>query len=116
MKRQIHALWAYTLILMALAGCQTLGIPQAETFNQRLAVGYATVTGTRQTALSLLQAGKIDAGDAQNVQNQADNARAGLDIARSLSATAPQAADSKLSAVLTGLNALDAYLKTRGAQ
>lgn len=109
----LRYLWLATVL--ALAGCQTLGIPQAETFNQRLAVGYVGVTTARQTALTLLQADKIGTDDAQQVQQQADNLRAGLDVARSLRASSPQAADSKLTATLAALQALDAYLKTRGA-
>lgn len=117
MQTLYRAQYAFlAFLLVFLAACQPLGIPKPETFNERLAFGYSTVTTARQTALTLLQSGKISADDAQQVQGQADNARTGLDIARSLSATEPQAADTKLTAILTALTALDAYLKSRGAQ
>lgn len=112
MKR--HAQYAFLAILTLLVGCSQLGIPKPQTFNQRLAVGYTTVTAVRQTAITLLQADKITANDASNVQEQADNARAGLDLARSIHATNPQAAETRLDAVIVGLNALQAYLQARG--
>lgn len=110
--RQLSSLWLMAFVV--LAGCKSLGI-QPDSFNKRLALGYYVVTSTRDTARILLDAGKVSADDAQNAQDQADNFRAALDIARTISATDPQAADSRLTAALTGLNALDAYLKTRGA-
>jgi hypothetical protein len=99
---------------MILASCATLGLPQADTFNKRLAAGYTTVTGVRNTADTLLTSNKITADDAQNVQAQADNGRTGLDLARQIHATNPPAGDAKLDAVVTGLSALEAYLRTRG--
>lgn len=101
------------IAIMLLSACAQLGIPKPETFNERLAVGYSTVTAVRQTATTLLQAKKISADDAQNVQNQADNARAGLDIARTISKTDLKAADAKLNAVHTALTALQSYLATK---
>lgn len=101
------------IIALALTACAQLGIPKPETFNERLAVGYSTVTTVRQTATTLLQAKKITADDAQNVQQQADNARAGLDIARTISKTDAKAADAKLTAVRSALTALQAYLATK---
>jgi hypothetical protein len=58
----------------------------------------------------LLQANKITPDDAQNVQNQADNARAGLDVARSLSKTDLNSAEAKLEATKIVIKALSDYL------
>lgn len=112
--RLLHTMQAMALLgLLAVVGCQSLGLPSAETFNQKLAVAYTSVTSIRQTALVLLQADKITAADAQQVQAQADNARAGLDIARQIHATQPDAGASKLASVLTALTALQTYLDSR---
>jgi len=100
-------------IAAALTSCAQLGIAPAETFAQKLAVGYSSVTAVRQSATTLLTAKKITADDAQNVQAQADNARAGLDIARTVSKTDPKAADAKLTSIRTLLTALSAYLATK---
>ena len=94
-------------------GCSALGLPSPNTFNEKVAVGYSTVTALRTTAVTLLDDKKISAVDGQNVLQQTDNARAGLDIAREIHATQPDAANSKLTSVLTGLRALDAYLRSR---
>lgn len=110
--RSLNAIW---LIAVLLAGCETIGIPQPTAFNDRLAAGYTTVTGVTDAALILAQAGKIDKGDAQNIHDQAVNLKAGLDIVRTLHAEQPGVAEDRLSAVLAGLTALDAYLKTRGS-
>lgn len=104
----------YVLVLVLMCACQALGIATPQTFNERLAAGYVTVTGIRESTGTLLVAGKISAGDAQNVQGQADNARTGLDLARQIHATNPPAGDAKLDAVVTGLAALQAYLTQKG--
>lgn len=109
--KSIHAIWLCAVLLV---GCGSLGIPKAETFAQKLAGGYVTVSGIREGTLLLGQAGRITKDDAQNVQDQADNLRAGLDVADTLRSTQPAAAGQKLSATLAALRALDAYVTSRG--
>jgi outer membrane protein TolC len=110
---RLHAaLWA----LAVLTACAALGLPTAQTFNEKLAVGYGTVTAVRNSATTLVMAGKITPDDAQNVQTQADTARAALDVAR----TAYRAGDTtgattKLDTTATVLRALQAYLASKGA-
>jgi len=99
--------------LPLLPGCETLGLPKAETFNERSAATLGTITTVRQTATTLLEQKKITADDGQNILTQTDTARAGLDIARNLNKSNPQAADTKLTSVITVLTALQAYLATR---
>jgi hypothetical protein len=101
------------LLLILLAACQSIGVPNPETFNERLAVGYSSVTAVRQTATTLIVAGKISAGDAENIQAQCDNARVGLDVARTLKDTDLTAANARLQAALTIVTALDSYLRAR---
>lgn len=104
---------AAILIIWVLASCANL--PTPDTFNQKLAVALGTVTAVRTTTTTLLQARKISADDAQNVQDAANNARAGIEVARTLSKVSIAAADSKLSAVTTALQALQTYLTSKGA-
>ncbi len=103
----------YALLLVVLTACATLGVEAPKTFNERLAAGYATTTAARDTTATLLTSGKVSASDAQNVQAQLDNARAGLDLAREIHAANPPAGDAKLDAVVTALTALQAYLQSR---
>jgi len=113
MRTMKQAVWLFTLALL-LSGCTALGLPQADTFNERLAVGYATVTTVRTTAVTLLNTKKISAEDGQNVLSTTDGARAGLDLARVLAGTNLPAAESKLTAARSILTAVQAYLASRG--
>lgn len=101
------------LALVALSACSVFGVPTPQSFNERLAVGYATVTTTRDTAAALVSSGSISADDGQNVLEQTDNARAGLDIARSISVVDPDGANARLTSILVGLEALQTYLRSR---
>lgn len=101
------------LILMIASACASLGLPSPSTFNERLAAATGTVTEVRNAADTLLIAKKISSDDAQNIQNQADNVRQGLNIARSMSKTDLSAANTKLTTTLTVLTALQAYIATK---
>lgn len=103
------------LLVACLIGCAQLGATAPQTFNQRLASGIGSVTAVRQSATLLLNAGKISVDDAKNVQAQADNAMAGIAIARNVGAADPVAGQTKLTAAITVLSALDAYLTSKAA-
>lgn len=99
--------------MLLMAGCTALGLPQAKTFNERVAVAIGTVTTAREAATSLLTAGKITVTDAENVQKQADNAREGIIIATQIHETDPGGAETRLSTAITILQALQSYLDSR---
>jgi hypothetical protein len=101
------------LILTLITACAALGVAKPETFNEKEAAAISTVTAVRDTAIGLLTADKITAADARNIQQQADNAREGITVASAIHATDPAQAENRLAAVVTGLNALNAYLATR---
>lgn len=102
-----------TLALVALVACQTLGVPNPKTFNERLAAGYTTVTTVRNVATDLLDTRVISVKDAQNVQNQANYAREGLDLAREIHTATPAAAEDKLKTTQAVLRVLQDYLATK---
>lgn len=101
-------------ISFGLTACSALGIPQAQTFNERAAVALSAVTSVRQATLTLLQTKRITADDAENVQKQADNARSAIDIARKLNAAGDPGAPGKLDQAQAVLTTLEAYLATKG--
>lgn len=111
MKTVLKLPLAFALVL--LSACALLGVPTPESFSERLAVGYSSTTTVRQTALTLLQQKKLSPDDVENIQQQADNARAGLDIARTMRGVDLESADARLTATLVGLTALEAYLRAR---
>lgn len=77
----VSAIKGLALILL-LAGCASLGLEPAKSFDQQLAYSYAQVTSVRLTAANALNTGVITVDDARQVQTLADQARAGLDGAR----------------------------------
>lgn len=104
---------AMVAALSVLTACALLGGASAKTFNERLAVGYSTVTGVRQVATSLVQSDAITADDAANIQRQADVARAGLDVAAKLQTVDLKSAEARLTSTLQILHALEDYLRSR---
>lgn len=112
MKRILHLI-ASCFLAFTLAACAFTGTPAPQTFNQRAAAAITSVTAVREAATVLLKAGKLTPEDARNVQAQADTAMAAVAIARNVSLTDPAGGQSKLSAALTILQALDAYLASR---
>lgn len=102
----------YFFLLIA-SGCAALGVPTPTTFNERLASGYVTVNAVMDTTRALLSAKKITPDDAENVVKQCDNVVAGLDIARTISKGDLPAANTKLTATLAVLTALQSYLATK---
>lgn len=112
MRRHFSRVAALILAASLVQACATLGLT-LQGFNERLAVGYSTVTYARDTAGTLLDAGVLTVSEAENVQAQADNFRTALDLARTLRATDPAAGNDKLAATLTALTALADYLRAR---
>jgi uncharacterized lipoprotein YmbA len=107
-------LYLSAIVLLLITACASLGVPSPTTFNEKEAAAISTVTAIRGTALSLLQSGKITAEDAQNIQGQADNAREAIVVADQIHAANPEAGGDRLTAIVAGLTAIQAYLATRG--
>lgn len=130
MLLQRQTLW---LMLVVLSGCAALGVPSLDTFNKQLLASVTVVEGIRRDGGVLLQSRldeiaakqsaniltpeqaqqrrNVAADDAQNIQDQADKARAGLEIARVMRGTNPVAATERLNAIAIGLKALQEYLR-----
>lgn len=108
----------FTMFILALvlSACAQFGVPTPETLPSRIAVGIISVTEVRSQTLFLAQSGKLSKEDAENLQKQADNARAGLEVARLLAATDPVGADAKLQQTRAVLLALQQYLLAKEAK
>lgn len=101
-------------LLILLAACQSLGVPPADTFNKRVIVANGLVESASATVETLFVAGKLSQPEARQFNQRCADAAAGIDITRQTRVTDPTAADAKLTAIIAGLNALNAELKTRG--
>jgi hypothetical protein len=96
-----------------LASCASLGIPQADTFNKRVAVANSVIESTANTIQTLFVAGKLSKAESQKALDQTKSASAGIDIARKIRAEDPRGANNQLAAIITTLNALNVYLQSR---
>jgi hypothetical protein len=114
MRHRNYAALAFACWL--LAACGTLGIPKAESFNDKLLNGYTAISALADTTATLYAAGKISDADKDNVVDIATNLKTGLDVARQLHQTSPDAADDKLAATIVGLTALQNYLISRSSE
>ncbi len=112
MKR-IYNLAALTFVLLFATACAQLGLATPQTFEDKVATAYATISGVRTSTETLLREKKISLNDAVNVQSSADIARVGVDTARTMRATDPTGADAKVNAVRAGLTAITTYLASR---
>ena len=104
------------ILFISLSSCASFGVATPKTFNEKLAAGYVTIQGLNTMTLDLLTAKKIAPDDAENINQQTDNAKAALDIARTMSKTDLSSADTKLDATITGLTALQNYLRSQGGE
>lgn len=101
------------LAILLLSACSALGVPSPQSFKQKLGAAYEADTAVLTSTQALLSADKITAADAKNVEAQADNVKAGLDIARSTYATDQTAGSTKLQSVITALSGLQTYLGSK---
>jgi hypothetical protein len=111
--RVIYGSAAWLFVLGLLVACAELGLVAPQSFEEKLTAGLASVTAARDTTTALLEAKKISSDDAQHVLDQLRNARAGLDIASMMSKADPAAAAQKVTAIHTGLVAVQQYLKSK---
>src|SRR5712672_1615698 len=115
--------------LLFVSGCASLGLQTADTFNQKLAYAYGQVTAARKGATSVINAScttpapiptdecKAAVADGKHVQAMADEARQGLDLAKSYAlAGNTQQANAQLQLETAALAALQAYLLSKGVK
>lgn len=102
-----------TSFVLLLAGCAALGVPPANTFNKRTVVANATIESAAKTVVKLYEGGKLTAADAnkqtENLQLAADT----IDGAVAIYHTNPAEAETRLQAVILGLQTLEAYLRSK---
>lgn len=101
------------LALALLTACAQLGVTSPQTFQDRLVIGYSTITEVTTAANTLLLADSLRASDGQNIANQASVLKAGLDVAREIAKTDPTQAENRLTAIRTALVGLQTYLASR---
>ncbi len=105
--------YTYLFLLTILVACAQLGLVAPQTFDEKLTASLSTVTALRDSTLMLINAKKISSDDAQHVQDQLNNARSGIDVARTMSKNDPTGAATKLTSIHAALVALQTYLASK---
>jgi len=108
-------LYLALVLAFMLAACSNLGVQAPATFNQKVLAAHGTVTAIANTASTLRASGKLSDADRDNIVSTLRSAEAGIDLAVLTFKTNPQAGGDKLTATITVLTALQAYLATKGS-
>ena len=101
-------------VLGSLEGCPSAGVATPQTFNEKLAYGYATHTAILQTATAGVTSGSLTSTDAAKVLADADSVKVGLDAAAAANAAGDVAgANSKLAIALSVLTSIQTFLNSK---
>lgn len=115
--RHVHSFGAVTVAyfaLLLLAGCASVGLAPATTFDERLAYAVSQNAAVRQAAANSLDAGEIKVEDAQYVLKTTDETRTLLDAAKAASGAGDiKTAEGRLSVAVNVLTTLQSYLRGR---
>ena len=102
-------------ILLSVVACGMLGLTPPQTFNQKLAYAYGSLTSARTATKDLLNSNRITAQEAKVMQRRADNVREFLDAARTAYAAKDSStAETELKAATGLITALQEILKSKG--
>lgn len=114
------------IVVQFIPACSSLGLQTADTFNQKLAYAYGQVTAARKGALSVINAQCVDpksqpcqaaVSDGKHIQTLADEARTGLDQAKTFAAAGNLTqANIQLQLESATLTALQTYLAAKGVK
>jgi len=100
------------LLLFLLAACQSLGLQEAKSLDQRIAYAVGVQTAVNNAAASALSVGSIKKSDAEFVFKSSTDARTLLDAARlANNAGDPATAEGRLTLAVNILTQLQDYLR-----
>jgi hypothetical protein len=108
---------ALLALLLTISGCSFFGLATPKGFDQSLAQAYSVHTAVVSATATAVASGAISSAEATQVQTQAISSRQILDLAKTAETAGNTAgAQQNLALALTGLNALQTYLNSRGAK
>lgn len=104
-------------IILNLTGCESIGLTQPQSVEQRLVYAYSTHTATLEAAATGVATGRLSAADGEQVLRLADESRLLLDGARiAAGAGDTSTAEGRLTLALGVLTQLQTYLNARGVK
>lgn len=102
------------LLALLIAGCASLGLAPASTFEERLAYAVSQNVAVRTAAANSLNAGDITVDDAKRVLAITDQVRTALDAARlATNAGDVETAEGRLQLATALLLELQRYLRSQ---
>lgn len=104
--------FAFALMIF-IAACQTLGIPEADTINKRIVVANGTIESIANTISTLVDNGRISHEQAETYVGRLKEGATGVDLVRKLKDTNPAEASQRLDAVVVALSLLKNELEAR---
>lgn len=107
-KPAYTAFWA--VLLLTLTACQTLGVPQADTFNKKALATIKALDGVVQTVPPLVASGRLEAPTARNIITQVEHMKVGVDLAIQAYDSDPSGSTDKLDNIITALTAIQNQL------
>lgn len=106
---------AMIIAIGMLSGCESFGVPQAESFNDRVGYALGSHTAVVESITAAVSLGEISSDEAQGAAEIADKARSIIDTARRVhSAGDIEGASRQLSLAITILQELQAHLRRGG--
>jgi len=106
------SLTAFLTLILALSGCQSIGLESAESFPDRVGYAIGTHTAVLQATTRALNLGEISSEQARDVAELADRSRSLIDAARQVYRAGNEAEASRQLAIATSiLQHLQAYLR-----
>lgn len=112
LKNLFFGIWlAVGLSMIALSGCQSLGLAPAKTFDSQLAYAYGTHTAVLNATASAVSAKTLSRDQGQKILSLSDQAKTLLDTARAAETAGDSAGATKnLTLALSVLSSLQTYL------
>jgi hypothetical protein len=102
-------------LLLVLTGCASVGLPQPESFDQKLAYAYGVHTAVETSAATAVSTGALSKVDGQAILTLADQSKALLDSAKQLETVDATTAGDKLALAVSVLTQVQTYIQSHGS-
>jgi hypothetical protein len=107
-------LTATVTVPVILTGCPGFGVQAPVTFNERAVATYKGIEAAADSAVLLLDAGKLSQADGQNVRETLQTAKTAVDVAVQLHTEGDvTGGDLRLQGTIAALTAVQNYLRSK---
>jgi hypothetical protein len=104
------------IALLAMTGCQSLGIAAPQTLDQKLAYAQGAIIAAQQSIAQATTAHLLTSAQATNANNMTLSALAVISTARSLETSNSTAATNDLALATAAISSIQAYLTSAGVK